>query len=64
LARIAIYIIVGLVIVAALTHPAGTATAMTGATTLITEQSKILSGQNNSGGTTGRVQGNGNFYSF
>lgn len=64
MAKIAIYVIVGLVVVAALTHPAGTATAMTGVTTLVTEQSKILSGQNNGGGQSGRVSGFGNYYSF
>lgn len=62
--KIVMYTIVALVIVAALTHPAGAAGLMTGGTTFATAESSILSGQNNAGGVSGTVTGNGNLYSF
>lgn len=49
------YIIIGLVIVAMLTHPAGTAVAMTGGKDLVTGESAILAGQGQTGGTHGTV---------
>lgn len=64
MSKIIMYAIVGAVVVAALTHPSGTATAMVGVTSLTTGSLGILSGQDNKGGTTGKVSGQGNYYNF
>lgn len=58
------YIVIGLVIVAAITHPAGSAAGMTAAGNVLTGESAILSGQNNTGGQHGTVSNAGSYYSF
>ncbi len=50
------WMIIALVIVAMLTHPAGTAVAMTGTKDLVLGQSAILSGQGQTGGQHGYIQ--------
>ena len=64
MSKIIMYGIIALVIVAALTHPAGAAAGMTGLTNLVTGESNILAGQNQKGGTTGYVSSGGTTYSF
>lgn len=58
------YLIVGLVIVAMLTHPAGTAAGLTAGGSIITGESAILSGQGQTGGQKGTVMGAGNTFIF
>lgn len=56
------YVIIGLIVVAAVTHPAGAAGGMTAAGNVLTGESAILAGQGQSGGQKGSVNGVGSFY--
>lgn len=49
------YLVVGSIVVAMLTHPAGTAVGLTGVTNLVTGESAILAGQGQAGGTHGTI---------
>lgn len=49
------YLIVGSVVIGMLTHPAGSAVALTGVTNLVTGESAILAGQGQAGGQHGTV---------